>query len=148
MTDALQPQRPAGDPRATGANAPERTLFIYAVLAFLFVTAIAYLQYRSPYAWHEPYRPVRDVSWWVKPFEWNVDTALPDIGAGVNAVAVMENRVWIAGNGGFLASSGDGGRTWTKLEYDAAQHLFKMPETPESAKPAVANLFQWIESPL
>jgi hypothetical protein len=47
----------------------------------------AFIQYRQPYAWHEPYS-YRSEAFWLHPLEWNLDAGLPEITGNINAVAL------------------------------------------------------------
>jgi hypothetical protein len=123
-----------------------------AALLALAATIAAYAQYRAPFAWHEPYRAVRDLLWWAHPVEWNVDAGLPDIGPGVNGITLYRGTVWLAGNGGFLAFSADTGRTWTTLQFDGRQRRFAVPPGVSLGAPAPKsaawNLVGLIEPPV
>jgi hypothetical protein len=92
---------------------------------FLLASVGAYMQVSAPYQWHER-RPWFSFAWFLQPLEWNIDSGLPRILGNINTLAYSADQrcVWIAGDTGLLAVSGDRGRTWTLLNYSNGQFRF------------------------
>lgn len=88
-------------------------------LSLLGVTsALAIWQLHWSAAWHEPWTFV-NFSWWTHPLESNPDAALPRFNRRIEAVAIQDDRrVWVAGEGGFLARTEDDGLHWAELKYN------------------------------
>ena len=133
--DAQIPTRPATEPSTPSATPHAARLYALTAAA-LFATVVAYAQFGARFVWHESHSWL---VWPAYPIEWRIDAALPEIGAGVNAVALFDNNVWIAGNGGFLAFSSDEGMTWTTMEFDAAERRFTMPTAARTAASSGAS---------
>jgi hypothetical protein len=88
-------------------------------LSLLGVTsALAIWQLHWTAGWHEPWTIV-NFYWWTHPLESNPDAALPRFNRRLEAVAIQDDRrVWVAGEGGFLARTEDDGLHWTELKYN------------------------------
>jgi len=92
-----------------------RTLLISSVLIFIFSTLIAFRQEPRPDAYTQPEFP--SVDWWKYPIEKNAVARLPVVSYGkLNGVFALPNseKVWVAGDGGLIAHSNDGGKTWER----------------------------------
>ena len=111
-----------------------------ALIGMFIVSVIAYGQVTSTYRWHEPYQPSQ-LAFWLRPIEWNIDAALPEIVGTINAVEVLGNRIIVAGNAGLLASSVDRGQTWTLLTYVPQAHEFRTPDAQAPATPPSTQAF-------
>jgi len=92
-----------------------RVLLISSVLIFIISTIVAFRQEPRPDAYTQPEFPSSD--WWKYPIEKNAFARLPVVSYGnLNDVFALPNseKVWVAGDGGLIAHSGDGGKTWTR----------------------------------
>ncbi len=109
-------------------NVSRKRLAVWATLLFVVATALAVGQYVTPYVWHQPNTPL-GWSWWLHPLELNPDAALPKIDGNINAVLSTSDGacLWIAGDAGLLAFSGDRGKNWTQLSFDPATGDFRAP---------------------
>ncbi|HWY54119.1 MAG TPA: P-loop NTPase fold protein [Terriglobales bacterium] len=105
-----------------------KRLAVWATLLFVVATALAMRQYIAPFEWHQPYALLR-WRWWLYPLEWNPDGALPKIDGNINAVLATSDGacLWIAGDAGLLAFSGDQGKNWTQLSFDPLSGDFRAP---------------------
>jgi hypothetical protein len=103
-----------------------KRLAVWATLLFVAATALAIKQYVAPYAWHQPHALLR-WTWWVHPLERNLDAGLPKIDGNINAVLATSDGacLWIAGDAGLLAFSGDQGKNWTQLPFDRVSGDFR-----------------------
>ena len=119
------------------ASAPRRSrvpLYRYssfwitvASIAFGVSTLIAVLQ--SP---RHPYEPLRldTLGGWLRPIDPGQARALPTITTDLRAVHVDPNdpqKVWVAGKGGTILHSADGGKTWTRQELRASTSITEAP---------------------
>ncbi|NBQ68390.1 MAG: hypothetical protein EBU46_05970 [Nitrosomonadaceae bacterium] len=88
-------------------------------LRWLIALAVLLLLAASWYAWHQPPRPVLPGAtqglfsspFW-HPIEYNEFKRKPIIGAGLNAIAIVDQKIWIVGNNGLILYSSDGGNSW------------------------------------
>jgi len=85
------------------------------ILLFIFLTIIAYNQNPHPNALRVK-SSTTDTDFWKYPFEQNPRVRLPVISGDLNEVFVLpgSKKVWIAGKGGLIAHSSDGGATWNR----------------------------------
>src|SRR5205085_90076 len=85
----------------------------------------------------DPFRAasILSAAWWMYPVESNAPRRLSLTSANLHAVVVqpVTRRVWIAGAGGLLAHSDDGGRSWTQ---DTVMVPAPAPATPLAADSA------------
>ena len=88
----------------------------YAVLAAFGVAASATGIMRSQEPRANPLQPPTLAEWFFKPHQRNAFLQMPAIGANLNAVFALPGTdlVWVAGDGGLLLRSEDGGRTWER----------------------------------
>jgi len=92
-----------------------RILLISSVLIFILSTIIAFRQEPRPDAYTQPEFPSSD--WWKYPIEKNAFARLPVVSYGsLTDVFALPNseKVWVAGQGGLIAYSDDGGKSWVR----------------------------------
>src|SRR5215470_12764478 len=66
---------------------PPAWLGAVAAALFMLSTTGAVIEYLRPYRWHTPYQRFH-LDWWLKPAEWNIDAALPEIKGNINDIAI------------------------------------------------------------
>ena len=88
-----------------------------ALLGVASTVAIWQLHWNSK--WHEPRTPL-SLGWWAHPIESNPEAALPQFNRRLETVALQpsQNRVWVAGEAGFISVGDNDGRDWSELKYD------------------------------
>ena len=113
MSDAPIPGSSGPVPRARSVSA--RTLWLAAAAVVLAAsTALAWLQELRPDPFATP--AINDPAWWLSPIERNAFRRLPTVAADLNGIAVAPGTeaMWVVGDGGLIAFSPDGGRTWQR----------------------------------
>ncbi len=100
--------------------------FFTALGIFIISTIIAFAQPPR----HNPFdaESFHGLHWFYHPIERNAFKRLPTITSSINDIFVVPEtkRLWIAGNGGLLAYSDDGGVYWKQLEL--AKVIISLPE--------------------
>jgi len=98
---------------------------------FIFSTLIAFRQEPRPDAYTEPEFPSAD--WWKYPIEKNAFARLPVVSYGaLNDVFALPNseKVWVAGDGGLIAHSDDGGKSWGR-QYPPIEEVREVLPQPD-----------------
>jgi KAP family P-loop domain len=108
MSDQPSPSQPS---KAPGFSLGRRFYFIPASLVAVIASLIAFRQEPRPDPLTSP--PLFSVAWWKYPLEINPVRRLTFITSNIRDITLApDNTLWIAGGGGLLASSTDGGQTW------------------------------------
>ena len=78
----------------------------------------AYTQVQVAYGplWSPPFSVWSSV-WWTTPMVFGGNRQLPVFQGALNGIAIEDEKVWVVGDGGFVAYTPDGGRCWTRLDY-------------------------------
>ena len=88
-------------------------------LRWLIALAVLLLLAASWYAWHQPPRPALPGAtqglfsspFW-HPIEYNEFKRKPIIDAGLYAITIVDQKIWIIGSNGLILYSSDDGKTW------------------------------------
>src|ERR1700724_2417996 len=106
----------AGKSGSRGRGSDHRAAWFSAALVLFVLFSGVEFWNQHPRA--DPFQKLEptDWHWWTRPLEWNAARQLPRIDGDLNAIAVTPGtrELWVAGEGGLILHSPDGGKTWER----------------------------------
>ena len=114
--------------KANLTKVPRKWWLVTALVALAASSGLTMWQQHGPARLHEP---LSEWKWFWHPLEMNYSAALPQINRQLQTVALQPgtDRVWIAGEAGFVAFTRDSdGLSWSPLDYNPSTGEFHVSE--------------------
>jgi KAP family P-loop domain len=114
--------------KANLSKVPRKWWLVTALVVLAASSGLTMWQQHGPARLHGP---LSEWNWFWHPLEINYSAALPQINRQLQAVALQpgSEKVWIAGEAGFVAFNKDSdGLSWSPLDYDASTGWFHASE--------------------